>query len=346
MFGNRRSIRYSLLRIGFSIFMIFVLAPGVFLLSRQLMQAQITLPYRIILHVLSAVVFVFVYSFLYELLLRELDFPKWQINMRGFRALQAKSLITHPLRLFFRNFNFSFFGYWFVVGATYALTYYAKFQERELQATKLTAQLATAQLDALRGQLQPHFLFNTLHTLSSLIYEDVKAADKMIRQLSDFLRLTLKTGDVQQVTLQQELQFLNLYFDIMQTRFQDRLKVKITIPGEMMRVVVPNLILQPLAENAIKHGVEKIEGTGIITIIGEQLGGSILLTISDNGPGPTEAGHNLEGAGVGLRNTRERLQQLYGEQHSLLLVKNSSGGATVRLTLPLSYERDSADGKR
>ena len=159
-----------------------------------------------------------------------------------------------------------FLSYWMLVGVHEAWRNYHRFTQGELRASQLEARLAQAQLEVLKGQLHPHFLFNTLHAISTLIHRDPDAADEMVAQLSDLLRMTLANIGVQEVPLQQELEFLRRYLDIQQMRFQDRLQVIVDVPADTLDIQVPNQVLQPLVENAIHHGVDARRGDGLIEI--------------------------------------------------------------------------------
>ncbi|MFQ5637373.1 MAG: sensor histidine kinase [bacterium] len=229
--------------------------------------------------------------------------------------------------------------YWAIVGVRHAFGYYRKFKERELHASQLESQLAHAQLQVLKMQLQPHFLFNTLHAISTLIHKDPEAADRMIAQLSDLLRLTLKNVGVQEVTLKQELDLLKNYLEIEQTRFQDRLIIKNEIEPQSLDALVPNMILQPLVENAIRHGIEPRSTPGVIEIKVRRNNGMLELKIHDDGPGTKTA--KLK-EGVGLANTRARLQQLYGEHHRFEFTGGKSTGFCVTLCIPYKPEDGAA----
>jgi len=222
--------------------------------------------------------------------------------------------------------------YWGILVAQHAFAYYEKFHERELKTAELEARLAQARLQALQMQLNPHFLFNTLHAISSLMHQDVEAADRMIAQLSDLLRYALESTESQQVPLRQELTFLDRYLLIQQTRFGDRLGLVREIDPETLECSVPNLILQPLVENAIQHGVAPHARPGRITLRARKQGEQLQLEVQDNGGGLNESRPAREG--VGLANTRARLQQLYGEAQRLTLDNVTGGGLCVRLRIP------------
>ena len=219
-----------------------------------------------------------------------------------------------------------------VVGLTHALDYYRKYREREVKASQLEAQLARAQLDALRMQLHPHFLFNTLNTISVLMNEDVALANRLLLRLSDLLRVVLKNTESHEVSLREELEFLRSYLEIEQTRFQDRLTVRFDIDDRAFDAQVPKLILQPLVENAIRYAVAPRAGKSMLQIRAARLNGEVELRVSDDGPGISEAA--LTTNGIGLSNTRARLEKLYGTEHSFYLSPAAGGGQDVTIKLP------------
>jgi two-component system, LytTR family, sensor kinase len=216
--------------------------------------------------------------------------------------------------------------------------YFHKFriaQAQQLAAAQLKAKLAEAQLENLRLQLQPHFLFNTLNTISSVMYEDVKAADVMLTQLSELLRLTLRASRSHEIPLADELQITRLYLDLMQKRYEEKLRVQYSIDSDLNLAFVPQLILQPLLENSLRHGM-RAGGEAIdIAIAAHRDNGSLILRISDTGAGIGDAGPNaVLGRGVGLSNIRDRLAQLYGDRQSFTIANRIGGGAEVTLRLP------------
>ena len=216
------------------------------------------------------------------------------------------------------------------------IDYYERYQAGELRASQLETQLAQAQLQALRMQLQPHFLFNTLNSISALQMTDVEAANRMTARLGDFLRLTLDNVGTQEVTLRQEMEFLRSYLEIERIRFQDRLKVTMEVEPEALDAQVPNLILQPIVENAIKYAVMLRAATGHIQIRAQRANGSLRIEVQDDGPGlhlPRNSNRATRG-GVGLTNTEARLQQLYGGAHRFELQNAREGGLVVTLEIP------------
>jgi two-component system LytT family sensor kinase len=237
--------------------------------------------------------------------------------------------------------------YWAILGAGWAVHYYRKFRERELHASQLESQLARAQLQALRTQLQPHFLFNTLHTISAFMQEgEIEAADRMITRLSDLLRLTLERASAAEVTLQEELEFLRHYLEIQQIRFQDQLRVRVDVAPEALDALVPTLILQPLAENAIRHGIGPRASRGELSVRGARAGETLRLEVRDDGVGMPDSERAERTSGVGLRNTRARLVQLYGAAHEFTLRSEPGSGTAVTLVIPFRTRGSALGGSR
>jgi len=233
------------------------------------------------------------------------------------------------------RFHFGVLTYWVIVGLIHAVEYY---KDQEVVASQLETRLALAQLDSLRMQLHPHFLFNTLNSISGLIHQDARAADRMIALLSDLLRMSLAANEKQEVTLKQELGFLEKYLELEQIRFKDRLTVRKVIAPETLNACVPNLILQPLVENSIRHGISRRLGAGLIEIRGERRNEMLYLQVCDDGPGIRADGHAPPREGIGLANTRARLNQLYGLQHCFEFRSAPLGGLQVSLTIPFHTE--------
>ena len=233
--------------------------------------------------------------------------------------------------------------YWAVLGVGYGVDYYRRYREGQVHTSNLEAQLAQAQLQALKMQLHPHFLFNTLNAIASLVRTNQnEAATDMIAGLSDLLRLTLESSAAQEVPLKQELDFLKRYLDIEQIRFEDRLQVRMAVDPETLEARVPNLLLQPLVENAIRHGIAQRASAGLIEIHATRANGCLRLQVRDDGPGlpEGEAVHN----GVGLTNTMARLQRLYGDAQRVTFANAEGGGAVVTLELPfVNFDRGEGD---
>ena len=225
-----------------------------------------------------------------------------------------------------------------IVIAVHALLYYQNFRASELVQSSLKTQLAQAQLRALKMQLHPHFLFNTLHSISSLVLEDPPKANSMIARLGDFLRLTVENSEQQLVTLKEETEFLRCYLDIEQVRFGDRLTVAFELEPQTLSAQVPHLILQPVVENAIQHAIAPRAARGHINIEAKRLNSLLRVTISDNGPGISSHANLPWKKGVGLTNVRSRLQQIYGPDFRFELMNAGDGGLTVVIEIPFQRE--------
>jgi len=252
------------------------------------------------------------------------------------------NFIRNPtLFILWRNNAFSIYYfhqgltiYWTTLVVAHALHYYKGLREEEARASRLSAQLAQAQLQALRMQIHPHFLFNTLNSIAALLHKDVETADRMIARLGDFLRSTLSRSEAQTITFDQELGFLKCYLDIERTRFQDRLTVNLEIDPHTLEVHVPNLILQPIVENAVQHGIARQTDAGLITIRASKLQGRLLIEVEDNGPG-LNANQNGN-SGIGLKNTKSRLEQFYGNDFSFRIGKANAQGVLVSINIPVA----------
>jgi two-component system, LytTR family, sensor kinase len=225
--------------------------------------------------------------------------------------------------------------YWAIVASDYGVTHYRRLRERELRASQLEAQLAEARLHALKMQLQPHFLFNALHTIGQLVRtgQDTLAV-QVVAGLGDLLRRMLDGAATQEVPLKQELEFLRSYLDIEQVRFRDRLKAVVDADPDTLDARVPYLILQPLVENAIHHGIAPRATTGRLLICARRIAGSLHLTVRDDGSGLWAGRTDRASRGVGLANTSERLHQLYGDAASFEVVNADDGGTVARIVLP------------
>ena len=223
-----------------------------------------------------------------------------------------------------------------MLGVAHAFEYHARYRDHQLRSSLLTAQLTQAQLEVLRVQLNPHFLFNTLNAISALMHRDVDAADSMLIQLSDFLRLTLDQGAEQEIPLASEINMLERYVAIEKTRFGDRLQVNFDIEDEVQDALVPSLLLQPLVENAIRHGIAVRSAPGEISIRARsQFPSRIELQVVDNGPGITGDPSKALRPGVGLHNSMARVEQLYGENQRFEISNHPrTGGVEVLISFP------------
>lgn len=238
---------------------------------------------------------------------------------------------------FLQGVQWNLWMYWTIVGIVYGLQYYTDMRDARVYAAELESELARAQLQTLKQQLRPHFLFNTLNAISGLIHTDPRAADDMIGNLSSLLRLSLDNGEVQNVLLSDELRTLQLYIDIQQARFGNRFTVETHIDPETLEAYVPHLMLQPLVENAFRHGIAKRTAGGLLRIESERRDTMVRLVVADNGPG--SRGHLSTGAGIGLTNSRARLRKLYGELASLN-VADTALGFTVEALFPFVGEAE------
>lgn len=250
-------------------------------------------------------------------------------NILGLPRMETRPSNIHP----------NFLTFWAIVAATQAFGYYRKYRERELRASQLEARLAEARLESLRMQLHPHFLFNTLNTISALVHEDPEAADRMIAALSDLLRQTLSTTGAQEIPLRQELEFLKHYLEIQQMRFGDRLTYFEEVEPETLDAAVPAMLLQPLVENAIRHGIAPRAAPGRVELRARRAGEKLELTVRDDGTGlPADFRE-----GLGLANTRARLGQLYGAAHGFEMRNAGGGGVEVRIEIPFRLLRENGE---
>jgi len=228
---------------------------------------------------------------------------------------------------------YEYFQLTMVAGVVHAVEYARSLRETRLRATQLEHRLSEARLEVLRSELQPHFLFNALHAISTLMHRNVEAADEMVTQLGDLLRLSLDARNVQEVPLREELGALEPYLNILRIRFGDRLTVSVDVDPEVLDVRVPLFILQPLVENAVNHGISRRAGAGTIAIRARGVDGSLQMTVADDGAGLDSTS---VAEGIGLSNTRLRLEQLYGGGGGLLLKGRPGSGAEVIVTVPRS----------
>jgi signal transduction histidine kinase len=249
------------------------------------------------------------------------------------RQMPASMWLSYTQDQYLRNLDWSLMTYAAVVGMSYALGYYRESQTRALRAAHLETSLMEARLKTLEAELHPHFLFNTLHAISTLVHTDPEAADRMISRLSDLLRLTFDRSGAAGVALKEELEFLQKYLEIEQIRFQDRLAVKFDIDPETLDTDVPRLILQPLVENAIKHGIGPRAGQGLVQISTKKRPDGTWIEVRDNGVGLSRNARLRFTNGVGLSNTRARLECLYGSQHRLDFAEGN-GGLSVQMLIP------------
>jgi two-component system LytT family sensor kinase len=292
-----------------------------------------------LLYLMGGVGFTVVHVFL-----RVLSYPAWNPDVKKYQwALINWGAFKFSLywpalkRLFLWNLVEDIFAIYIpILIVAHAVLYYARYRQREVQAAQLQAQLSDARLLALKSQLQPHFLFNTLHSISSLMLRDVSSADTMIARLSDLLRMSLEEEDQHLTSLKRELDFTQAYLDIEKIRFGERLSVVFDISPQTLDTPVPRFLLQPIVENSIKHGISKRTAGGQILVRATTFRDKLMLTVRDNGSGRDRPSTETDiQFGIGLRATRERLRTLYGDDYDLKLVFQSDGGAEVTILLPL-----------
>jgi len=283
------------------------------------------------IHFVACVVFLLVHVLIFTIISTPFG---WYANLTPFSNRYFLLILN------FTPSNVMF--YWGIVVIEHALDYYRKLQERELRASQLEAQLAQSQLQVLKMQLHPHFLFNTLNAISALIRESPDEADEMVSRLGDLLRMTLETAGLQEVPFKKELEFLKHYLDIEQTRFQDRLKVEMAIEPDTLDGLVPSMILQPLVENSVRHGVAPRPEGGCIKIKAWRDDSLLRLEVEDDGPGLS--GEKPLKERVGLTNTRARVSNLYGDEHGLKLHHAAGGGLVASLSIPFRTAAGSSNG--
>lgn len=246
-------------------------------------------------------------------------------------TLTVQRFLVPALYTFFSLFTPTFF-------TIQALLFYRNYKEEAAKNAELQRELSSAQLNALKMQLQPHFLFNSLHSISSLILLDPKRANEMVALLGDFLRQTLEHSNDQLVPLSEELEFLRCYLRIEETRFEDRLKVEFDIGDDLLGAAVPHLIMQPIVENAVKHGIAPFEITGFIRISARHHGNKLVLSVTNSGQvaNRSERLGVMTTNGMGIRNVRSRLEQVYGREATLQMNELETGGSKVDITIPFT----------
>lgn len=225
-------------------------------------------------------------------------------------------------------------AFWCLLAVVVGVEYFRDLSEREVQAARLQAQLAEARLDALAAQLHPHFLFNTIQGISTLIHRDPEAADGMLARLSDLLRQSLQRDGGHEIPLAREMELLHLYLGVVQARFADRLTVTTRVPDTLQDALVPHFLLQPLVENALHHGIARRAGAGRIEISAERTGDTLIISVTDDGPGLEGGVRPFPAGGIGLSNTRDRLEHLYGDAQALEIGSASHGGFRVTVRIP------------
>ncbi len=323
----RGSVDWTAVAFSAALWLIFgALTPIAYVLARRYPLRRERIARTVIAHIAGALVLCILWTSLGVLLAQVL-----------IRRPRQEPLLVYYFSWILTNLPWSVFLYFTVLGCVFAFTYYREARERESQQSRLAAQLAEARLGALRMQLHPHFLFNSLNAITVLVRDqNTRDASRMLELLSGVLRQVLQSEQRQHVTLDEELQFLEKYLAIEQVRFPDRLQVRWSIEPAVRAALVPEFILQPLVENAVRHGIAKSSDAGTIEVAACQSHGSLILSVQDNGPGYRPESNS----GVGLANTRARLVTLFGEAGQLQLRNNDGGGTLATLRFPLRQRPD------
>jgi sensor histidine kinase YesM len=313
------------------------------LLTPLIIAADMRLPFRddqlgrrIVAHVFLSVVFTSL--FVYVLLSIRAGF-----GLEQWSTLRRPMLV--PLALSQEMSLWSWLIYWAIAGGWLAYRYYRRYLSSELRRERLERQFSEARLNALRLQLDPHFLFNALNTISSEVEREPRLARRMIEHLGDLLRLNLESKDRQEVPLSEEMAFLEHYLAIQKIRFGENLKVEVHVDPDVKHALVPSLVVQPLVENAIRHGISRRATGGNVLIAANKSGDRVEIRVEDDGVG-LPAGWDLEhSAGLGLSVTRERIAGLHANGESSFSVRNRAGGGTaVEIVLPLKLTGEESNG--
>ena len=303
-----------------------ILTPLILLVDRLLPISSRQLARRVLAHLLPSVLLTAVYVYLLGAIRAGFGMLEWQ-NVPGLLGVSLKGM-----------FLWNWLDYWLILGAWQVYRYYNRYLAGELRLERLEKNFSEARLNALRMQLDPHFLFNALNTISSQLERDPKLARRMIEHLGDLLRLSLESKDRQEVPLAEEVAFLEHYLAIQKIRFGDHLRIETQIAPEVNYASVPCLFVQPLVENAIRHGISKRASGGTIIVSARREGNRLDIRVLDDGVG-LPSGWTLEhSAGVGLSVTRQRVAGLYPEGESCFAVNPRDGGGTeVAISLPLRW---------
>ena len=302
------------------------LTPFIIWTDRRFAASSHSLTRRLLLHLPAGIVWTCV--FVLTLFVISTILSGQPLNPSGFAGKVRAE--------FWGTFQWNVQVYWLIVGGWLAWSYYHESRNRELKASQLEKLLAEARLQTLRTQLQPHFLFNALNTISAFVERNPKGARRMIEHLGDLLRFSLERSARQETTLQEELAALDHYLAIQRVRFEDHLKVSVSVEPGTLRAAVPGLILQPLVENAIRHGATKPSSS--ITVSAWRDNGNLHLHVKDDGPGLPPSWQLSESAGIGLSNTQQRLAQLYPSAHTFAVREGRDGGVVAEIVIPYREE--------
>ncbi|MBI2685042.1 MAG: histidine kinase [Acidobacteria bacterium] len=298
--------------------------PAITALDRRLPAARDAVLQRALFHVPLSFLFTTLYTYAFEGACDLMGLPN------------AFALSLRPLQAAFGGaFHWNYLVYWLIVGVYTAHDYAKVLRERQVRAAELERLLAESRLNTLRSQLHPHFLFNTLNAISAHVQRDPDIAQRMLEQLGCLLRLSLEHAEEQEIPLRRELAFLDQYLALQKVRFEDRLDVEMGIEPATLTCLVPTFMLQPLVENAIKHGVVSRTARGLVRISAWRENSTLRLQVIDDGPGLPDGWHLETHQGVGLCNTMERLRRLYGSAHQFSIANRANGGVSLDVSLPL-----------
>jgi len=307
-------------------FLLAALSPAVRWLAASFRPERPQLERNVAIHVVATILYGALAHVVWDGWMRALGYPAPQTLAKYLISISWGAAEGAPI-------------YWLILFVHNAGYYQQRYQVGLVKASELNAQLARAQLQSLKMQLHPHFLFNTLHAISELIHENTYAAESMVLGLSQLLRMSLDTSTSVEVPLRQELRFTEIYLSIEKMRFDDRLEIELDIDDDVQDAMVPSLILQPLLENAITHGISKRPGQGKVQLCAKKVDGSLMIAIRDNGAG-CDVDRTPLREGIGLSTTRARLEKMYGSKQSFRFVRRQGDGAEAVMRLPLRIEME------
>src|SRR5579864_56395 len=312
-----------------------LITPLIFWTDARLPFQEKQLGMRILAHLPVSVVLTLLYTYLWDVMIAAVGLTAWSsLSTRGFLASVSNEGIL-----------WKWLVYWVIFGAGQTFRYYERYLDSELRLERMERSFSEARLNALRMQLDPHFLFNALNTISSQVERDPRLARTMIEHLGDLLRLSLDARDKQEVPLAEELAFLDHYVAIQKIRFAENLRIDIQVASDVKYAIVPSLIVQPLVENAIRHGISKRTSGGTVTVVAQSGPNQVEIRVSDDGVG-LPPGRTLDtSSGTGLSVTRERIVGLHPEGNCHFSVQPRTGGGTeVKISLPLRFAEERANG--
>jgi two-component sensor histidine kinase len=309
-----------------------LMAPLIFWADRALPFTGKEFGRRAVAHIPGSLLFTAVYMYLFFVLRALIGDAKWAALSPG-----------HMVKAAMGWFVWSLLVYWMIVCSLQAYRYYERYLSSELRLERMEKSYSQARLNSLRMQLDPHFLFNALNTISSHVERDPRLTRSMIEHLGDLLRMSLESKDKQEVPLAEEMAFLDHYLEIQKIRFGDQLTVDIDVNPEVRYALVPSLFLQPLVENAIRHGISRRISGGAVTVNAQAVDGKLAIQVEDDGVGLAPGWTMESGSGLGLTVTRERILGLYPGDHAFALRRRPEGGTTVDILLPLRFQGEEND---